>query len=78
MGIIVASISDSEESEGFFSRLKGCIANLFITPPKVTKLGNTTMIEFGEALLKKNATFTFPKAKNIKESRIVVMDHIQK
>jgi hypothetical protein len=78
MGIIVASISDAEESEGFISGVKGCIANLFITPPKVTKLGNTTMLEFGDALLQKKNTFTFPKAKNIKEGKIVVMDHIQK
>jgi hypothetical protein len=78
MGIIVASISDAEESEGLISGIKGCIANLFITPPKVTKVGNTTMLEFGDALLQKNTTFTFPKAKNIKETKIVRMDRIQK
>jgi hypothetical protein len=78
MGIIVASISDAEESEGLISGIKGCIANLFIKPPKVTKLGNTTMLEFGNALLQKNTTFTFPKAKNIKESRIASIDRIKK
>jgi hypothetical protein len=78
MGIKVASISDTGESEGFFSSLKGAIANLFIKPTKVDKLGNTTMLEFGYALLQKNTTFTFPKAKNIKESKIVQIDHIQK
>ncbi len=41
MGIKVASISDTEESEGFFSCVKGVIANLFLNPPEVTKLGNT-------------------------------------
>lgn len=71
MEIKVASISDSEKSEGFFSRIKGAIANLFITPPKVTELGNTTMLEFGYALLQKEPAFTFPKAKNIKESKTV-------
>ena len=74
----MASISNTEESEGFFSGLKGVIANLFIKPTKVTKLGNTTMLEFGDALLQKNTTFTFPKAKNIKESKIVEIDPIQK
>ncbi len=69
MEIKVASISDAGESEGFFSSIKGAIANLFITPPKVTKLGNTTMLEFGYALLQKKTTFTFPKAKNIRESK---------
>jgi hypothetical protein len=78
MGILVASISDAEESEGFISGIRGCIANLFITPPKVTKLGNTTMLEFGDALLHKNNTFTFPKAKNIKESRKVEIKNVVK
>ncbi len=78
MGIKVASISGKAESGGFFSVLKGAIANLLIKPPKVTKLGNTTMLEFGYALFQKNTTFTFPQAKNIKESKIVEIDHIQK
>ena len=35
------------------------------------------MIEFGYALLQKNATFTFPKAGNIKESRTVEIENKQ-
>ena len=78
MGIKVASVSKSEGSEGFWNRFKGAIANLFIKPPRVDKAGNTTMLEFGYALLQKNSMFTFPKAKNIKESKVVSIDHIQK
>ncbi len=78
MGIKVASISATAASQGFFSGLKAAIANLFIKPTKVDKLGNTTMFEFGYALLQKKPTFTFPKAKNIKEIKIVAIDHIQK
>lgn len=78
MGIKVASISDTAESEGFFSSIKGAIANLFITPPKVTKLGNTTMLEFGDALFQEKPAFTFPKAANIKESKVVEIDTKQK
>jgi hypothetical protein len=78
MGIKVASISDPRGSEGFFSGLKAVIANFIIKPPKVTKLGNTTMLEFGYALLQKKPTFTFPKAKNIKEIKVVETDPIQK
>lgn len=78
MGIKVASISGKAESEGFVSGLKGFIANMFIKPPKVTKLGNTTMLGFGEALLQKRPSFTFPKAKNIKESKIVEINLTQK
>jgi hypothetical protein len=55
MGIKVASISGRTESEGFLSGLKGGIANLFIKPPKVTKLGNTTMLKFGYALFLKSS-----------------------
>jgi hypothetical protein len=77
MGIKVASISDTLEPEGFFSRLKGAIANLFLEPTEVDKLGNTTMLEFGNALLQKKPTFTFPKAKNIKKRMIVETDQMK-
>ena len=41
-------------------------------------LGNTTMLKFGDALLQKKAAFTFPKAENIKESKVVEIDTKQK
>lgn len=78
MAIKVASISRPDESEGFWAGLKGAIANMFITPPKVSKHGNDTMMDFGESLLKKMPTFTFPRAKNIKENRILETDTLQK
>jgi hypothetical protein len=78
MGIKVASISKGEKPEDFWSHVKGTIANLLITPPKVNKFGNTTMLEFGDALLQKKPTFTFPMAQNIKESKLVDIDPIQK
>jgi hypothetical protein len=68
MGIRVASITDAAGSEGFFSSLKGTIANLLITPPDVARLGNETMLNFGSALLKQEPAFTFPKATNIRET----------
>ncbi len=73
MGIKVASISKSEGSEGFWNRVKGLIANFFIKPLEVDKLGNDTMLDFGYTLLKQKPAFTFPKAKNIKENRLVVI-----
>jgi hypothetical protein len=36
------------------------------------------MLEFGDALLKKNSTFTFPRAENIKESRKVEIKNVVK
>jgi len=78
MGIEIASIAKKSKSAGFFGRIKGAIANLFIKPPKVDTLGNTTMLEFGCALFQKKSTFTFPKAKNIEESKIVEIDPTHK
>jgi len=78
MGIEVASIRNTAESEDFVSGLKGIIANLFISPPMVSELGNETMLNFGRNLLEQKSSFTFPKAKNIKESKIVEIEHIQK
>jgi hypothetical protein len=77
MGIEIASIARKGKPAGLFGWIKGAIANMFIEPLKVTKLGNNTMLEFGDALLKKNNTFTFPKAKNIKVSKVVEIDHKQ-
>jgi len=56
----------------------GAIANLFIPPPKVAKLGNETMLEFGHTLPERRPAFTFPKAKNIKEIKPVVSNPAQK
>lgn len=78
MKIEVGSVTKSGGSEGFWSRVKGAVANLFVVSPKVDRLGNNTMLEFGYALLQKNPTFTFPKARNIKESKVVETDPVQK
>jgi len=69
MGIKVASISKSPDSDGFWDSIKGGIANLLIKPPKVDKLGNDTMLDFGHAMLEQKSQFTFPKAENIRENR---------
>jgi hypothetical protein len=66
MGIKVASISVAADCEGFFSSLKGAIANFFLNPPEVTRLGNKAMLDFGHTLLKQEPAFTFPKAENMK------------
>ena len=69
MGIKVASISKNPNAHGFWDSVKGVVANLFIRPPRVDKLGNDTMLDFGYALLKQKPSFTFPKAKHLKEDR---------
>jgi hypothetical protein len=77
MGIEIASLHKKTENESFWSSVKAVIANFFIHPPRVTKLGNDTMLNFGYALLKQKPAFTFPKAKNLRENRRVVIDNKQ-
>jgi hypothetical protein len=77
MGITVASINKGTEFDSLWGNIKAVIANLLIKPPKVDKLGNETMLNFGYALLTKKPAFTFPKAKNIKEDRTVVINNKQ-
>jgi hypothetical protein len=77
MGMKLASINKAEKSDTFVGSAKGLIANLFISPTEVTKLGNDTMLDFGCTLLKQKPVFTFPKAKNIKESRMVEITNTQ-
>jgi len=66
MDIHLASLSDGCAKEGFYSRLKGKIANLFIEPVRINLQGNKAMLDFGYALYQKQASFTFPKAENLK------------
>ena len=65
MQVVVASIAGSDEKEGFWSNLKGALANIFIPPVEVDKAGNKAMLDFGLALSQKQQSFTFPKAKNL-------------
>jgi len=78
MAIEVASIHKKTEDESFWGTIKGLIANFFIKPLEVDKLGNDTMLNFGYAILKQKPAFTFPKAKNIKENVLVAKDNIEK
>jgi hypothetical protein len=63
MGMKLASINTAEGSDSYWGNIKGMIANLFISPTEVDKLGNETMLDFGYALLKQKPTFTFQKLK---------------
>ncbi|MBN1796007.1 MAG: hypothetical protein JW804_04980, partial [Sedimentisphaerales bacterium] len=78
MGIEISSIRKKTEEVGFWSKVKGLIANFFIKPLEVDKLGNDTMLNFGYAILQQKPEFTFPKAKNIKENKTVAINNKQK
>ena len=62
MGMKLASINKTEESDSYWGSIKGAIANLFISPTEVDKLGNQTMLDFGYALLKQKPTFTVSRS----------------
>lgn len=67
MLVEVASVVGAQEAEGFWGNLKGALANLFVPPIEVDKDGNDAILEFGSAMVNGQASFTFPKAKNLIE-----------
>jgi len=69
MGIEVVSVNKASKPNSYIGRVKGFIVNFFLEPPKISKLGNDTMLDFGYALFKEKPSFTFPKANNIKANK---------
>ncbi|MBU2577129.1 MAG: hypothetical protein KKF50_05415 [Nanoarchaeota archaeon] len=68
MSIKIASVYKENKEESWTDKIKGTIANLFIDPLEIDKLGNETMLNFGLAIFKQENEFIFPIAKNLKES----------
>jgi len=54
------------DANGLWGEIKATVANFFINPLEIDKLGNDTMLDFGCLLFKGAETFTFPIAKNLK------------
>jgi hypothetical protein len=71
MGIEVVSVNKASRPNSYIGRVKGFIVNFFIPPVAISKLGNDTMLQFGQALLNKQTSFTFPKATNLKSQTVV-------
>ncbi len=69
MGVTVVSVDKAAKPNSYIGKIKGFIANFFIEPPKISRIGNDTMLDFGYALLKQKPSFTFPKATNIKPAK---------
>lgn len=78
MGVEVDSIYKANNSNSYIGKIKAFIANFFLNPPKISKIGNETMLNFGLALLNKQSSFTFPRATNIRDYRKVTEDNISK
>ena len=68
MGIRLASIYDKGKFEQLWAVVKGKVINFFIAPIRIDDQGNKTMLDFGLTLYKGKKEFTFPKARNLKQS----------
>lgn len=66
MDIVVSSIYPQGGQSGFWSRVKASLANFFIDPIEIDKLGNDTMLDSGCALFLGQETYTFPHAYHLK------------
>lgn len=71
MEVKLASVNKAANPNGFISKVKGVVANWFLTPIKISEIGNDTMLDFGLSLLREKSSFTFPKADNIRRVETV-------
>lgn len=70
MAVTVSSVKRKEAGDSLWQKLKGgvagTLANFFIKPLPVEAVGNDAMLDFGAALVAKDALFTFPVARNLR------------
>ena len=65
LDIKISAVGKDTDSLGTWAHIVGYFGNFFIEPIEIDKLGNNTMLNFGLCLYDKDATFTFPEAKNL-------------
>jgi hypothetical protein len=74
MEVTVASVKNKGAGDGLWQNLtaslKGLAVNLLIDPLTVEAIGHQAMLNFGGALASGAATFTFPRATNLKSSSL--------
>ena len=68
MDIEIASISQDEDCDSLWASIKGKIATFFLNPLEINSEGNQSMMDFGLALTEKRESFTFTKAKNLRQN----------
>jgi hypothetical protein len=72
MEVTVASVKKKGAGNSIWENIKGGITgtavNLLIDPLTVTRIGHQAMLDFGQALADGTPTFTFPRAKNLKDA----------
>ena len=71
MAVTVASVKRKDASDNLWQTFTGSLvakaANMLIKPIRVEASGHKAMLEFGRALVAEEASFTFPRARNLKE-----------
>ena len=70
MEVTVASVKKKGAGQNLWQSIKGSLTgaavNLFIDPLTVETTGHQAMLDFGQALVSGAPTFTFPRARNLK------------
>jgi hypothetical protein len=68
----VASVKKKGAGNNLWQSIRGGITgtpvNLLIDPLSVERIGHQAMLDFGQALVSGAPTFTFPRAKNLKDA----------
>jgi hypothetical protein len=78
MEVKLRAVESHGRGFNLWSSIKAMIANIMIEPLGITQKGNSTMLDFGKALINKKSEFQFPFAENIKESVDVDPDNYEK
>ena len=65
MGLKLSNIGGANSPDGFLSTVKAAFVNLFVKPIEVNPIGNAALLDFGKALFRKAAEYTFPQAANL-------------
>ena len=72
MEVTVGPVKNKAAGDGLWQNLtagvKGLAANLLIAPLTVEAIGHRAMLDFGGAVSSGAATFTFPRAPNLKSN----------
>ncbi len=69
VGVRIDSVKSRQAGDSFFQNVKGRIvgrvANTVVKPIAIRKIGNDTLLDFGQAVLDRKPAFTFPAADNL-------------
>lgn len=70
MGVRINSVKRRQAGDNFYQNLKGrfvgMVANVLVESISIRKLGNDTLLNFGQAVLERKPSFTFPVAENLR------------